>query len=295
MKTPIKIRECVARAEEELAGHELFYGHGTDNPHDEAVWLVTTVAGRKNPEGEIAPDTLVGRDQQDEIDNLLARRISERIPLAYLLKEAWFAGYRFYVDERVLVPRSPIAELIGNRFEPVLATTPGTILDLCCGSGCIGIACAMAFPESRVVLADISADALAVADINVRRFGLEDRVSLVQSDLLEAIDERFDLIVTNPPYVAEAEYRDLPEEYHREPAFGLVSASEGIDIPGKILANVAGNLHEKGLLVLETGHSWEALEQAFPYAPFLWLDFEFGGEGVCVLNREQLLKYCRKN
>ena len=270
-----------------MDAHELYYGHGTDNALSEAQWLlvaVLTAAGA----GQITEQMPIAPDQLAQMEALLARRINERIPLAYLLGEAWFAGHCFYVDDRVLVPRSPIAELVVNRFEPLLANSPDAILDLCCGSGCIGIACALAFPESRVVLADISTDALAVAAVNIERFGLQDRVTTLQSDLYAAIPGRFDLVLSNPPYVPESEYRDLPGEYRQEPAIGLVTAQDGLEIPLRILAESGRHLNPAGTLILETGATWMALADAVPGLPCLWLDFEFGGEGVCLLSAQQL-------
>ena len=289
IELPASTGDCIEQVAAALEDAALFYGHGTDNPGAEAQWLVCAVLTQDGVSG-ITASTPVDPAQRARIATLLQRRISERRPLAYLLQEAWFAGHCFYVDERVLVPRSPIAELVGNRFEPLLDKPPATILDLCCGSGCIGIACALAFPDSRVVLADLSAQALAVAQVNIDRFALADRVTTRQSDLFAAIPERFDLIVSNPPYVPEAEYRDLPPEYHREPAMGLVSTDAGLGIPLQILAQSAAHLHATGLLVLETGHTWPALDALLPAMPFLWLAFAHGGEGVCALTREQLTR-----
>lgn len=277
----------LAQAEARLDRDDLFFGHGTDNPGSEAQWLLVGILTQAGVSG-ITGDTVIPADRVAELDSLLERRITDKVPVAYLLREAWFAGHRFYVDERVLVPRSPVAELIENRFQPLLAREPATILDLCCGGGCIGIACALAFPDSRVVLADLSAEALAVASLNIERFGLADRVSVVQSDLFTDIAGRFDLIVSNPPYVPEDEYRDLPAEFRHEPAMGLVSDRAGLDIPLRILAGAAGHLAPDGALVLETGHTWQALDEAVTGVPLLWLDFEYGGEGVCFVRAGEL-------
>lgn len=284
---PTNVRNCIDRVERELASHELFYGHGTDSPGSEAMWLVTAVLERHGRE-EISEESMLTPAELEQITRLVQERVESRKPLAYLLREAWFAGHRFYVDERVLVPRSPMAELIENSFEPLIKDSPRTILDLCCGSGCIGIACAMAFTGSRVVLADNSEEALEVADENISGFRLNQRVETRNSDVFENIPEAFDLIVANPPYVSDAEYRVLPVEYHREPAAGLVTGQQGLDIPLQILARAADHLHEDGLLVLETGHTWQLLERHLPRAPFLWLDFANGGEGVCALTQAQL-------
>lgn len=278
----------------ELDDAGLFYGHGTDNGWDEACWLFETIM-RRHGKAELHPDLPLDLHSPEiiEIRHLAAERIRTRKPLAYLLQEAWFCGIPFYVDERVLVPRSPIAELIRNQFDPLLQSAPARILDLCTGGGCIGLACALAFPEAEVVLSDISPDALAVAAINVEKLGLGGRVRLVQSDLFNDIDGSFDLIVSNPPYVAEEEYLELPAEFLREPRLGLVSEQQGLDIPLRILAHAADYLTPDGALVLETGATWPQLDAACPQLDFLWVDFEYGGEGVCFLRRQQLLSQPR--
>jgi ribosomal protein L3 glutamine methyltransferase len=278
------LERAAARMEEE----GLFFGHGTDNAWDEACWLLETLLKREGIH-DIHPDLPLSPALVASADAILAQRLTTHTPLAYLLHEAWFCGLPFYVDERVLVPRSPIAELIVTGFETLLKTPPRRILDLCTGGGCIGIACAMAFEEAEVVLSDISPEALDVARMNVERFGLQDRVKLVQSDLLNDVSGRFDLIVTNPPYVAQDEYDALPDEFKREPVLGLVTAAEGLEVPLRILDQAADKLEPGGVLVLETGATWELLAATRPDLPFLWLEFENGGEGVCALTREELL------
>jgi ribosomal protein L3 glutamine methyltransferase len=243
---------------------------------------------RRQGKPALDADTELSAADLAEAQKIFDARLATRKPLAYLLREAWFCDIPFYVDERVLVPRSPFAELIRNRFEPLLVRAPRRILDLCTGGGCIGIACALAFPDAEVVLSDISPDALDVARINVDMCGLQQRVTLVQSDLFDKITGKFDLIVTNPPYVADDEYSELPEEYHNEPELGLVSDEQGIGIPLRILERAARFLKPEGLLILETGATWPVLADARPDLPFLWLEFEHGGEGVCVLSKEQL-------
>lgn len=275
------------KASEFLAEHELYFGHGTDNPYSEAQWLVVAVLTQQGMK-KISPDTSISAATQQFIENLLRRRVEDKIPMAYLLNEAWFAGHCFYVDERVLVPRSPFAELIDNAFEPLVIDPPATILDLCCGSGCIGISCALAFPDSEVLLTDNSREAIAVANINIQRFDLGSRVSTAESDLFKAVSGNFDLIVSNPPYVSRDEYQALPREHHHEPEAGLVCGHEGLGLPLQIFAQADEFLNQNGLLILETGYSWQALEVATPEIHKLWLDFEFGGEGVCAVSAKSL-------
>lgn len=288
----VKALQYIEQSAEALETAGLFFGHGTDNAWDEACWLLETILRRH---GEPAPEAETELDLESpamrEVAQLLEQRVATRKPLAYLLQEAWFCGVPFYVDERVLVPRSPIAELIDNGCEPFLQTPPRRILDLCAGGGCIGIACALAFPEAEVVLGDLSPEALEVAKINIAKFNLQERVSCVESDLFARIPGTFDLIVSNPPYVAQSEYEELPEEFLREPRLGLVSEDEGLGIPLRILREAATHLNPDGILILETGATWPALDAACPELPFLWIDFEHGGEGVCLLHRDQLLAW----
>jgi ribosomal protein L3 glutamine methyltransferase len=286
---PVSTQQFLEQMTAQLDAADLFYGHGTDNGWDEACWLFETVL-RRHGKADLHPDMPLDLESPEllEVRQLADERCRSRKPLAYLLHEAWFCGIPFYVDERVLVPRSPIAELIHNQFEPLLPRPPVRILDLCTGGGCIGLACALAFPDAEVVLSDISPEALAVAAVNVEKLGLGARVRLVQSDLFNDIDGSFDLIVSNPPYVAEDEYLDLPEEFLREPRLGLVSELQGLDIPLRILAQAADYLRPHGALVLETGATWPLLDEACPQLDFLWIEFDYGGEGVCFLTREKL-------
>lgn len=268
----------------------LCFGHGTDNALDEALALALYAL---HLDHELPPDYLDARLTQIEaarIHALFARRIAERIPVGYLTHKAHFAGLSFYVDERVVVPRSPISELIERRFEPwVAAENVNRVLDLCCGGGCIGIACVLAFPGAAVTLADRDSAALEVAARNVGDYGLEEQVRIVESDLFSVLEgETFDLIVCNPPYVDRATYAALPPEYRHEPRAGLESGAEGLDHPLALLKVAAAHLAPDGVLVLEVGAARAALERALPKLDAVWVEFERGGEGVAVISREAL-------
>jgi ribosomal protein L3 glutamine methyltransferase len=268
----------------------LIFGHGTDNALDESALLVLhgLQIGYDQPDEVL--DTGLGEADRLRVIELLERRVASRKPAAYLVNEAWFAGLSFYVDERVLVPRSPIAELIEGGFEPWLGRQPvRNVLDLCTGSGCIGIACACAFADARIDIADLSADALQVASKNIRRHGLEARVTPVESNLFAGLTgRRYDIIVSNPPYVPQQEVRELQAEFQHEPALGLVAGADGLDIVTSILNDAGKYLRDDGILVVEVGHSQERLVKLFPDVPFLWLEFEYGGEGVFLLESVQL-------
>ena len=285
------IRDLVRWGASRMNEAGLHFGHGTDNAIDEAAALVLH-ALHLPPDlhAEYFQSHLTPAEKQAVL-LLLKRRVAERKPAAYLTQRAWFMGLPFYVDERALVPRSPLAELIERHFAPWLpdSRAVGGILDLGTGSGCIGLACAYAFPDARVDLADISAEALEVARRNVAEHGLEDQVEVIQSDLFSALKgRRYDLIISNPPYVGLEELDSLPAEYQHEPRLGLAAGAEGLDVVMEILHQAADYLSRDGLLIVEVGNAQYALCAALPDVPFTWLEFEHGGQGVFLLNASQL-------
>ena len=285
MTTP---RQLIDWTEQQFLRSDLFFGHGADNALDEAAYLVL---GALDLPFDVSPDKLkvkITETEQQRIKRLVDERISSRKPTAYLLNEAWFAGLPFYVDERVLVPRSPIAELVRDRFSPWIKAPEVTrILDLGTGSGCIAVACALAFPTAIVDATDISREALEVARINCEKHGLGQRVNLVESDLFSALGgSRYDIIVCNPPYVTDGEMAALPAEYRHEPSLALAAGATGLDVVDNILLNAHEHLTPHGILVVEVGNGRAALEAKYPRTPFTWLDFEHGGEGVFVITSE---------
>lgn len=271
----------------------IYYGHGTDNAWDEAIALVFHALHLPEEIGQQVILSNLTSSEKHKIVELIIRRVRERLPVPYLTNKARFAGLEFFVDERVLVPRSPIAELINNNFSPWLYNKHvNRVMDLCTGSACIAIACAYAFENAEVDALDISEDALEVAQINIENHGLLDRVFPIQSDVFSAIPKgpQYDLIVSNPPYVDAEDIGDMPDEYHHEPAIGLASGRDGLDLTKRILANAADYLTKDGLLVVEVGNSMVHLVEQFPDVPFTWVEFEFGGDGVFVLTRDQLVE-----
>ena len=271
----------------------LFFGHGTDNAMDEAAALVLHTLHLPPDLPGVWFGARLTEEERSTVLTQLQRRIAERIPVPYLTGEAWFAGLRFKVTADVLVPRSPLAELVENGFEPWIETTKiEHLLDLCCGSGCIGIAAAVYLPDCEVDLSDISEAALQVARDNVQEHGLEDRVRLLRSDLFADIgDRRYDVIVSNPPYVSSAEMLRLPREYRYEPALALEAEEDGLAVVARILRQAQDYLTPWGILAIEVGRSARALMERYPDVPFLWLDFERGGEGVFLFTAEELKQF----
>ncbi|WP_148864855.1 50S ribosomal protein L3 N(5)-glutamine methyltransferase [Marinobacter fonticola] len=283
------IRDFLRYATTCFAGSDIYYGHGTDNPWDEAVHLAMRSLSLPLENNTVFLDARLTLEERKLLLERIERRVEDRIPVAYLVEEAWFMGLPFKVDARVLVPRSPIAELILAEFQPWLADTPvNRILDLCTGSGCIGIAAATVFDDAEIDLADISEDALDVARANIDMHGLGDRVRAVRSDVLDSIEGRYDLIISNPPYVDAEDLAGMPAEYQHEPELGLAAGDDGLDIAFRILAKAKDHLTENGLLIVEVGNSWVALQNARPEVPFTWIEFEQGGDGVFLLTRSDL-------
>ena len=286
-------RDLITWGAQQFSAAGLAFEHGTDNAQDEAAALVLHVLGIGYDQPDAALDRAITATDRTRCIELLERRIATRKPAAYLINEAWFAGLPFYVDERVLVPRSPIAELVEDGFAPWIDPARiRRVLDLCTGSGCIGIACAYAFPDARIDATDISGAALEVARRNVTRHDLAGRVRLLESDVFSELSgEVYDIIVSNPPYVTAAEMAQLPREFLHEPAAGLVAGSDGLDIVVRILKDAARWLAADGILVVEVGYSQDNLIALFPEVPFTWLEFEYGGEGVLLLEAALLTGY----
>lgn len=293
------LRWCISRMSE--AG--LFYGHGLDNPMDEALLLVTYALHLPwNIDSQWYQSALTQTERQDILE-LVQLRIEQKIPTAYLTGVAWYCGEPFNVNERVLIPRSPIGQMIETRFgqwwqgqtdDLTGCPAPQRIMDLCTGSGCLGILAAKQFPAAEVELLDLSFDALEVAEENIQQHQLADRVIALQSDLFSAASGKYDLIISNPPYVDAEDMADLPEEYLHEPALALEAGDDGLDLVRIILTQARRFLTDDGLLVVEVGNSWPALLQAYPELPFVWPDFERGGHGVFVLQARDLDNLKRK-
>ena len=287
------IRDYIRWGASQFAENKVFLGHGIATSLHESAALVMHALYQPYHLDDCYLDAVLTLDERRKVMHLLERRIKERKPVAYLTNEAIFAGLSFYVDERVLVPRSPIAELIEQRFEPwVDEEQIFNVLDLCTGSACIAIACAYAFPEARVDAVELSDDAIAVAQINIDKHDVSEQLTIYKSDLFNALpDNKYDVIVSNPPYVAIQEWKELPTEYHNEPEMGFTAGVTGLDLVLRILVDANDYLTEQGILIIEVGSSAETLQQMFPEIPFYWLEFERGGDGVFLLTAEQVQQY----
>lgn len=293
---PHTLRDFILGTEQRFRKAKLYFGHGTDNARDEAAWLASSALAIPFGELDAHAERTLTEPELKTLSELAERRINTRKPLAYLLHEAWFAGLKFYVDERVLVPRSLTGDFIRDRFQPwVDARRVRRILDLCTGSGCIAIAAALTFPDAQVDAADISSDALDVARINIRQHQLIERVHPIQSDLFQALAGRhYDLIITNPPYVDRADMAALPKEYRHEPSLALASGELGLDAIVQILAHAAQHLNPEGVLIAEVGNSCTALQKTFSDVPFKWLTAASGDESVFLLTAAQLEKHAAR-
>ena len=290
----VTLRDLIRWGTSQFNAANLSFFQGMPAAIDEAVYLCLSALHLPPDFSEEYFDCVLTMDERLHVLSLFQQRIDLHKPSAYITNEAWFAGLSFYVDESVLIPRSPIAEIIQHQFSLWISHDQvNDILDLCTGSGCIAIACAYAFEQAAVDASDISSDALAVAEINRQNHGLEDRLKLIESNLFESIpDKGYDIIVTNPPYVSEQEMTQLSAEFDFEPGSLALSAGEqGLDIVLPMLSQARDYLTDSGILVVEVGYSKPALEKVLPEVPFFWVDFEFGGDGVFVLTAEQLEKH----
>jgi ribosomal protein L3 glutamine methyltransferase len=294
-QTLATLKDYIRWGSSEFYRQQMDFGHGFASALDEVAYLVLHALSLPHDWPQHYFDATLTDNEREQVLNLLMKRIYTRKPAAYLTREAWFCGLPFYVDERVLVPRSPIAELINNHFEPwINAGRVRRILDLCTGSGCIAIACQYAFPEARVVASDISEDALEVAKINRGKHGLDEHLVLYQSDLFKLIPpQKFDLIVSNPPYVDAEDMSALSDEFKAEPALGLAAGDDGLDIVERMLHQAVDYLDDDGLLVVEVGNSQQAMMHKHPELALSWIDFEHGGSGVFCVTAQELKRYLK--
>ena len=285
------LRDCLRFSVSRFNEAELFFGHGSENAYDEAAYLILHTLNLPLDRLEPFLDARLTQSELYEVLNIIERRVEQRIPAAYLTNQAWLGDHSFYVDERVIVPRSFIAELLRDQLAPWVSDAEriGGVLDMCTGSGCLAILAAHAFPNAHVDAVDMSPDALDVAQYNVTDYGLEDRITLIESDLFAKLKgKKYDLIISNPPYVDAESVAALPQEYRHEPQLALGSGTDGLDATRAILKNAAKHLTANGILVVEIGHNRDALEAAFPDLPFTWLDVSAGDEYVFMLHRNDL-------
>lgn len=291
---PISARTWMLRATRQLGDAGVFFGHGAGDASEEAFWIAAHALNWRFGSLSDVRRTTLSVSQRQRADQILGERVGTRKPLAYILGEAWLNGVRFHIDERVIVPRSFIAEILETSLRPWLARPVQTALDLCTGSGCLAILLARHFKRARVDAVDISGAALDVARSNIRMHRLARRVNPVQSDLFGGLgSKRYDLIVSNPPYVKDASMRRLPREYRYEPGLALAGGKDGLDLVTRILRDAPAHLEENGVLVCEIGHNRKALENAYPTHPFIWLSTAFGGDEVFLINREGMIAASR--
>lgn len=285
------VRDCLRFAVSRFNEAELFFGHGTENAYDEAAYLILHTLHLPLDRLEPFLDAALTRSEIVEVLDIIERRAEQRIPAAYLTNQAWLGDFSFYVDERVLVPRSFIAELLREQLAPWIsdADRVHSVLDMCTGSGCLAIVAAHAFPQAHVDAVDLSVDALDVAQYNVTDYHLEDRITLIESDMFDALEGRkYDLIISNPPYVDAISVAALPQEYKYEPQLALGSGNDGLNATREILQHAAKHLTDHGILVVEIGHNRDVLEAAYPDLPFTWLDVSAGDEYVFMLHKNDL-------
>ncbi len=293
-KELLTIRDFIRWASSRFNENRLCFGHGTDNARDEAERLILNALHLQSECCDDLLDSRLTADERKLLSVVIATRVHDRIPAAYINGKTWFAGLEFKVDERALIPRSPLAEVVEQGFQPWIdPNNVKRVLDLCTGGGCIGIASAVYLPDSEVHLSDISEDALQLARINVDAHQLADRVSLFQSDLYAAlnVDVKYDVIVSNPPYVDQDDFDSMPPEYRHEPELGLRAGRDGLDIVKRILVEAADFLTPDGILLAEVGNSAAALEKLYPAVPFTWLELARGGHGVFVFSKRELEQY----
>ncbi len=290
---PNTIDDCVKWATAKLAQSDVFFGHGCDNPRDEAIWATLHVTGLVHLEYEAVATKTVSKSQFLAIRSLVERRIETHEPLAYLVREAWFAGYAFYIDQRAIVPRSHFGDLIQDGFGPWFDLQQmQCVLDLCCGSGCIAIALALTCPHLQIDASEIDSNALEVATINIDRHRVNQRVHTIQSNLFEKLSgNRYDLILCNPPYIAQTEMDELPKEYSYEPRQAFVAGNDGLLFVSQILRQARNHLTDEGYLLIELGHYSAGLEKSYPDIPFLWLTSRSGESVVLLFSKQELDQY----
>jgi ribosomal protein L3 glutamine methyltransferase len=285
------IRDWLRFTVSQFEASDIFFGHGTDNSYDEAVWLIMSALHLPHDTLNNFLDARITESERKHLAHLIEQRITKRTPTAYLLREAWLRGFKFYVDERVIVPRSFIAELLDDGLSPWIEYPEliHSAADICTGSGCLGILLANAFPDAAIDVVDISPDAIAVCNINITNYGLQEQITAIQSDMFSALKGKtYDLIISNPPYVDAPSMAKLPSEYRNEPQLALGSGVAGLDHTHTILREAANYLNDEGILVVEIGHNRDALVDAYPDLPFTWLEVESGNQFVFLLTKQQL-------
>lgn len=292
MQSLTTIRDWIRYTVSQFEQSDIFFGHGTDNSYDEAVWLIMSALHLPHDTLENFLDAKLTEPERKHLHHLVEQRITKRVPTAYLVREAWLRGFKFYVDERVIVPRSFIAELLDDGFQPWIEFPEmvESVSDICTGSGCLGILLANTFPNAEVDVIDISPDAIAVANINIANYGLQNQVHAIQSDMFSALaGKTYDVIISNPPYVDAPSMAELPAEYRNEPQLALGSGTAGLDHTHTLLREAAKHLNDDGILVVEIGHNREALLDAYPELPFTWLEVASGNQFVFLLTKAELL------